>query len=503
MTTIHLPSAATNITLTADDIMGTSVPEHNPVEVSMQNMANSINQESRDYYQGLFQQQGVDPYGNPVHPPSDGYPPSQEAPQDEGEEEGEDDGQEMSDNPSKRIRKKKKNSTQQRIDQLTREKEYLNKEKEQYKNAYTATLLENEQKAYDDKLNRLSSIMMQAQKIEDEKTYVDANIIMNDLVSKKNKVSEALNEIQQQYNQQDIEEQENFYREAEERLKKNSDDRDLRSEHYIDLLREFPILDPFDQENYDHDFATEFFQNERKHYNRQLKIQKKANHIATPGYYNEIGMMLRQKLSPTPYYPPQQSVPYQQPYGEDPMSQMHRVNMTAQDYQEGLKERNLNPDYLPPSTFMDTTNPFQAAPSYPQAPQQQPYPQAPYPQNAAPAYPAPQQQPYYPPQQQHAYPQQNPYPQAPQRTSAPVTPVNRGGYNTGGYAQQQMPALDEAQRKVMQAMYGHMKDERGQKRSNAEVERMYMQDLQRMQREQQNQQMQQNPYLNNNYIYRP
>ena len=242
--------------------------------------------------------------------------------------------------PKKKKPKKKGDSVQKRFDEITyklieerREKEELERQLKRSRDENAAFMLSVERDRIAHDINRVTDVMIKAKDNDQTQTYVKANRLMHELVTKESETNNALTHLQNSYQDEHVEPEHEQH--AEQRFIGLSDPRELKSDSYTDWLRENPYYNPYDAENYDEDLANDIHEVKRN-FNKFLKKNRNADFIGTSEYYQEIDALVDMKFSqfqPQQRYSNQGYNQYQQEESE-PMAE-YRIPIN-QEYEQSL-----------------------------------------------------------------------------------------------------------------------------------------------------------------------
>lgn len=392
--------------------------------------ANSINQESREYDHQLRESDNPD------------YEPNNQEQENDHEFESPQDNGEVQPKKKKRtgIDKQKK-----RIDDVTykymstlQEKEELERQLKLARDQHAASMLAFEKQRLADQIDRVSEIMVEAKDNDETKTYVEANRVLHSLLTKETQATEALDLINESVEQgntaaipPEIEEQQ------ENRYFQLSDTKELESEAYVDWLRENPFYNPYDLENYDDDLASDVHEIKRT-FNKFLKSKRNGNYIGTPEYYQDLDIIVQQKLFS----------------GFDNFAAPQQHQQPQHQQQRGYSDQGYNQQ----QETNDMRHVVHVNPEYERSLEQAPQGNRIHGQYAEDGTPA----------QQHR-PQQQRQPN--------MAPVNRAGYNQH-YQSNDLPNLTADQHRM--ALQIPMFDERGRSLSEAERIHKYREGLRDM-----------------------
>lgn len=224
----------------------------------------------------------------------------------------------------KKPAKRRKKSKDRRFDDLTRNYHMEREEKEdlQRKNlemleqieksrAYEieaerlsienrAMALKLEQREIQERLNKVSDLMIQAEQENDLEAKREGAKLLAKLTARESHNERVFEDIQSRY--QEITQKpvrdpnlERLNERIREIYYEQSDPRDLESDYYPSFLKKTPWFDPKNTKEYDSDLSQEMMSVKKK-FNRSLKLSGESDYIGTKDYYDDLYDRFQEKM---------------------------------------------------------------------------------------------------------------------------------------------------------------------------------------------------------------
>lgn len=187
-------------------------------------------------------------------------------------------------------------SKAQEAEEIARQRDATARELKQARDEHAALVLSIEKQRIASDIDRVSDIMVRAKDTDQNRSYVEGNRIMNELMLKEAQTDAAINQLAQQREEEDyLPEKSEYERLAEEKFYDLSDSKEIASPAYVEWLKDNPYYNPYDGDNYDEDLAQDVHEIKRT-FNKFLKHNRNAQFIGTPDYYQELDAIVQNKL---------------------------------------------------------------------------------------------------------------------------------------------------------------------------------------------------------------
>lgn len=291
------------ITPSDDDSVSTGYdsPHATMQKQSLRDTVEDINQESFQEHEALYPEDTQDQHLDNPDFEGDYEPESLQHPQKPRKKSKK---KQDLDNYGTRVREEKERLERMRSierEEHIRELQQKEEEKQFIEQSYRLKL---EEKDIDESIQKVSNVYLDAKKDQDYEIELEAGRVLQQLDSKKLDINRNLQYLNEEANSKLIPQISQEEKEMEEAIEAEfinfSDKRELKSAHYYEFLKEYPICNPY-HEDYDRDLNKEIY-DIRKELNRDLKINGESAFIGSPEYFEEvkerIAVHFNQKKSP-------------------------------------------------------------------------------------------------------------------------------------------------------------------------------------------------------------
>lgn len=291
------------ITPSNDDPVSTGYdsPHTTMQKQGLRDAVDNINQESQEEHAALYPEDNQDQNSEEPYYEGDYEPESQQHPQKPRKKSKK--KQDLNNYASRQREEKERLERMRAIEREEHLRELQQKEEEKQfiEQSYRLKL---EEKDIDDSIQKVSNVYLDAKKDHDYEIELEAGRVLQQLDSKKLDINRNLQYLNEEANSKFAPQVSQEEKEIEEAIEAEfinfSDKRELKSPHYYEFLKEYPICNPY-HEDYDRDL-NKVIHGIRKELYQDLKINGESSYIGSPEYFSEvkerIAIHFNQKKSP-------------------------------------------------------------------------------------------------------------------------------------------------------------------------------------------------------------